>query len=265
MASIKGSNMKPVAGNVNPVTYKKELIRELSRALRHKQHEHDKKSMLIDQKYWEDAVKRTHISAGEGIVEFYMISLDAVTGGGKATAIRQYVKNYVKNKVKEYGEDYVINQIAEQTGIDPALIEGAQALYDLKKGGRKKSSTENSAVDSNAGGGSGTTNGIPDNPGEVRRFTSKEEYKKLKKEGQKYDPNDTRGGLSTTSTKIKPKNPDALKNSTGANHADYYVDINTKDKNVKLKGKTKGGVVDYKIKDDINPEDITGGGKVKKK
>ncbi len=54
-------------------------------------------------------------------------------------------------------------------------------------------------------------NGIPQNPGIVRRFMSKAEYKDFKKNGFKYDPKDTRGGISATSTKIKPQNPDAIK------------------------------------------------------
>ena len=40
---------------------------------------------------------------------------------------------------------------------------------------------------------------------------SKAEYKEFKKNGFKYDPKDTRGGISATSTKIKPQNPDAIK------------------------------------------------------
>ena len=80
-------------------------------------------------------------------------------------------------------------------------------------------------------------NGVPQNPGVVRRFMSKSEYKAFKKNGFKFDPIDSRGGISVTSTKVKPKNPDAIKRSTGALGADYFVDIDTK-------GKTKGGVMD---------------------
>lgn len=110
--------------------------------------------------------------------------------------------------------------------------------------------------------GSGTTGGISNNPGTVRRFMSKEEYKKFKKNGFKFDPSDSRGGISTTSTKVNQKNPDALKRSTGALGADYYVDINTSGKQVELKGKTKGGLSDWKIKDDVSINDIVGSGKV---
>ena len=54
-------------------------------------------------------------------------------------------------------------------------------------------------------------NGIPKNPGIVRRFMSKSEYKNFKKNGFKFDPNDSRGGISATSTKVRPMNPDAIK------------------------------------------------------
>ena len=54
-------------------------------------------------------------------------------------------------------------------------------------------------------------NGIPQTPGIVRSFMSKAKYKDFKKNGFKYDPKDTRGGISATSTKIKPQNPDAIK------------------------------------------------------
>ena len=83
-----------------------------------------------------------------------------------------------------------------------------------------------------------------------------------KKNGFKFDPIDSRGGISVTYTKVKPKNPDAIKRSTGALGADYFVDIDTKGKNVDLKGKTKGGVMDWKIKDNVSPDDIVGSGKV---
>lgn len=105
-------------------------------------------------------------------------------------------------------------------------------------------------------------NGIPKNPVTVRRFMSKKEYKKFKKNGFKFEDKDPRGGISTTSTSVKPQNPDYIKKETGALGADYYIDINTEGKKVELKGKTKGGLPDWKIKDDISPEDIKSSGKV---
>ena len=44
--------------------------------------------------------------------------------------------------------------------------------------------------------------------------------------------------------------------------AGYYVDIDTRNKNVELKGMTKGGIPDWKIKDDVSPMDIVKSGKV---
>lgn len=85
---------------------------------------------------------------------------------------------------------------------------------------------------------------------------------KISKNGFKFDPNDSRGGISATSTKVRPMNPDAIKRSTGALGADYYVDIDTRNKNVELKGMTKGGIPDWKIKDDVSPMDIVKSGKV---
>ena len=53
--------------------------------------------------------------------------------------------------------------------------------------------------------------GIPQNPGIVRRFMSKAEFKKFTHNGFTYNPIDCRGGISVTSAKIDPKNPDAIK------------------------------------------------------
>lgn len=107
-------------------------------------------------------------------------------------------------------------------------------------------------------------NGIPNNPGIVRRFMSKAEYKDFMKNGFKFDPSDSRGGISSTSIKVKPINPDSIKRSTGALGADYYVDIDVSNKNVILKGITKGGVADFKIQDNVSIEDIINSGRVRK-
>ncbi|WP_371687842.1 RHS repeat domain-containing protein [Snodgrassella alvi] len=53
--------------------------------------------------------------------------------------------------------------------------------------------------------------GIPQNPGIVRRFMSKAEFKKFTHNGFTSNPIDCRGGISVTSAKIDPKNPDAIK------------------------------------------------------
>jgi hypothetical protein len=112
--------------------------------------------------------------------------------------------------------------------------------------------------------GSDLIDGVPQNPGIVRRFMSKAEYKDFLKNGFTFDPTDTRGGISTTSVHVEPRSPDAIKRSTGAIGADYYVDIDTTEKKVELKGKTKGGVMDWKIKDNVSPQDIKNKGKVRK-
>ncbi|MDC9612554.1 S-type pyocin domain-containing protein [Xenorhabdus khoisanae] len=119
-------------------------------------------------------------------------------------------------------------------------------------------------LSSSHGKGSGLIDGIPRNPGTARRFMSKKEFKHFQDEGFVYNPEDSRGGISVTSVKVDPKNPDAIKRSTGALGADYYVDIDTTNKNVELKGKTKGGVMDWKIKDNVTNEDIIKSGRVKK-
>lgn len=98
-------------------------------------------------------------------------------------------------------------------------------------------------------------NGIPENPDTVRRFVSKSEFKSFKKNGFHYNPKDSRGGISTTSL-IKPVNPDAIKKHTGALGADYFIDINTKNKKVSLKGKTKYGLPDWKIKSNVFWSDV---------
>nr|WP_240651725.1 hypothetical protein [Serratia microhaemolytica] len=115
------------------------------------------------------------------------------------------------------------------------------------------------------GKGSGLTDGIPNNPGIVRRFMSKKEFKKFISNGFKYDPADPRGGISVTSVKVQPKDPDAIRNSTGALGAEKYVDIDTSKMRVELKGKTKGGVMDWKIKDNVTIDDIVGTGSVSKR
>lgn len=114
------------------------------------------------------------------------------------------------------------------------------------------------------GGSSTSKNGVSYNPKTVRRFMSKQEYKQFKKNGFTYDPNDSRGGISTTTTNVKPYNPDAIKNKTGALGADYYVDIDVSNKNVFYKGPTKSGLPDWKIKDNVDVIDIVGSGKVRK-
>lgn len=90
--------------------------------------------------------------------------------------------------------------------------------------------------------------GIPNNPKTVRRFMLKQEYKQFKKNGFVFNPNGPRGGISSTSIKIRPGNPDMIKRSTGALGADYYVDIDVSNKNIFFKGITKAQYLIGKFK-----------------
>ncbi len=102
-------------------------------------------------------------------------------------------------------------------------------------------------------------------PKVVRRYMSRAEYKQFKKVGFTYDLKDPRQGISATTTTLPPRNPDKIIELTGALGADYYVDIDVSVKKVGYKGPTKGGWKDYKIRDDVTPDDIVGSGRVNKK
>ena len=108
--------------------------------------------------------------------------------------------------------------------------------------------------------------GVPENPGIARRFMSSKEFKNFKKNGFTFDPKDPRGGISVTSIHVDARNPDAIKRSTGALGADYYIDIDTRDLDVTYKGKTKGRLPDWKIRSslDFDSKAIVGHGKVSK-
>ncbi|WP_218966785.1 RHS repeat domain-containing protein [Snodgrassella alvi] len=152
---------------------------------------------------------------------------------------------------------YYDPDIGRFTQPDPIGLLGGFNLYQYAPNGL-------TWVDPWGLAGSKLKDGIPENPGIVRRFMSNEEFKMFKRHGFTFDPNDSRGGISATSVKVKPVNRDAIKRSTGALGADYYVDINTESKNVELKGRTKGGVMDWKIKDNISTNEIINKGRVKK-
>ncbi|WP_218965171.1 RHS repeat domain-containing protein [Snodgrassella alvi] len=152
---------------------------------------------------------------------------------------------------------YYDPDIGRFTQPDPIGLAGGFNLYQYAPNGL-------TWVDPWGLAGSKLKDGIPENPGLVRRFMSKKEFKIFTNEGFTFDPNDSRGGISATSVKVKPVNRDAIKRSTGALGADYYVDINTESKNVELKGRTKGGVMDWKIKDNISTNEIINKGRVKK-
>ncbi|MGE9658850.1 hypothetical protein ACQP6C_10210 [Snodgrassella alvi] len=108
--------------------------------------------------------------------------------------------------------------------------------------------------------------GRPKNPGIVHRFISSKEFKNFKKNGFTFDPKDPRGGISATSIHLQARNPDYIRNATGALRADYYIDIDTRNLDVTYKGKTKGRLPDWKIRSslDFDSKAIVGHGKVSK-
>ena len=81
--------------------------------------------------------------------------------------------------------------------------------------------------------------GVPENPGIVRRFMSSKEFKNFKRHGFTFDPKDPRGGISATSIHLEARNPDYIRNATGALGADYYIDIDTSELDVKYKGRQR--------------------------
>lgn len=87
--------------------------------------------------------------------------------------------------------------------------------------------------------GSGLADGVPQNPGAVRRFMSKAEFKYFIRHGFTFDLTDSRGGISAISVKVPPRNPDYIKNKTGALGDDYYVDIKTTGKNSSYEGRKR--------------------------
>ena len=95
---------------------------------------------------------------------------------------------------------------------------------------------------------------------------SSKEFKNFKRHGFTFDPKDPRGGISATSINLKARNPDYIRNATGALGADYYIDIDTSELDVTYRGKTKGRLPDWKIRSslDFNSEAILGHGKVSK-
>jgi RHS repeat-associated protein len=100
-------------------------------------------------------------------------------------------------------------------------------------------------------------------PGEtVRRFDSKRAVKEAKKNGIEFDPEKGRG-IPTTTTDIDPVNPDKIKEITGADNADAYIDIKIENKKV-LRRTTKAGQKEIVILEDIKPEDIIDSGRTRK-
>ena len=93
---------------------------------------------------------------------------------------------------------------------------------------------------------------------------SSKEFKNFKRHGFTFDPKDPIGGISATSIHLEARNPDYIRNATGALGADYYID--TRKLDVTYKGKTKGRFPDWKIRSSLkfDSKAIVGHGRVKK-
>lgn len=116
-------------------------------------------------------------------------------------------------------------------------------------------------AEANAGGAKATNE--LGQPGEVaRRFDSKKAVKNAKKNGIAFDP--ARGeGIPATSIDIEPVEPDAIKELSGAQNADHYMDISIEGKPI-LRRNTKAGHKEIVIRADIAPEDIVATGRTRK-
>ena len=93
----------------------------------------------------------------------------------------------------------------------------------------------------------------------ARRFMGRAEYKDVKKHGIIFD--EAKKGIPTTTTSIRPENPDAITHLTGARKADYYVDIDIRGLKT-LEVQTKQGALEIRILETILPKMIIGGGRV---
>jgi hypothetical protein len=101
--------------------------------------------------------------------------------------------------------------------------------------------------------------GIPGKAGSpqrhiVRRFDSKSEIKKARKEGIKIDPVAGEGPRATT-INIEPIDPDRIRDATGARNADYYMNTDATNRRTRER-RTKRGRIEIVIMDDIHAEDI---------
>ena len=93
----------------------------------------------------------------------------------------------------------------------------------------------------------------------ARRFMGRQEYKHVKKHGIVFD--EAKTGIPATTTSVRPKNSDAIKNLTSADKADYYVDIDIRGlKTIEMP--TKHGATEIRILETVTPKMIIGGGRV---
>jgi RHS repeat-associated protein len=95
----------------------------------------------------------------------------------------------------------------------------------------------------------------------VRRFDTKKNIKKAKKNGIDYDP-EKGSGISATTTNIEPVNPNKIREITGmSREPEAYMDIDVTGKTM-IQKTTKSGHIEFQIQGDILPTDISATGKV---
>ncbi len=100
----------------------------------------------------------------------------------------------------------------------------------------------------------------------VRRFDSKQKIKRAKKHGIAIDPNmapDRTPAIPTTTTSIDPVNPNTIRKLTAAQRIEAFIDIDVTGKRL-LVTKTKAGVTEIRVLDDIDASDIVNSGRVRK-
>jgi hypothetical protein len=93
----------------------------------------------------------------------------------------------------------------------------------------------------------------------VRRFDSKKAVKDAKKHGIAFDPAKDEG-----IPEMEPVDPDTIKDLTGAQNADHYMDVSIESKPV-IRRNTKAGHKEIVIRADLRPEDILATGRTRKR
>jgi len=88
----------------------------------------------------------------------------------------------------------------------------------------------------------------------VRRFMSRSEFKALKKEGLRFDPDG--GGIRATTCNFDPRSEDEARAKTGAACAEVMVDLDVRGLNRGAEGKTRFGLPEYIIQGDLGKENI---------
>lgn len=83
----------------------------------------------------------------------------------------------------------------------------------------------------------------------------KSEYKQLKKDGLRFDP-DRGEGIPTTTRNFAPKNQSVARQRTGAPNAEYQVDIDVTDLPRGPTTNMRSNLPEYPIRGDIGPERI---------